>query len=132
MKTINDFKVINGVAILEGVAYAEEAKVVDEFLKVNNQINQVSIISKDGRNFELKNGKLVLSNGQSFINPYFNKEINTINQEIEESKLNMVNNDDGIMNIHEIKQQLIIQDKKIEKINFLIKEMLNLLNSYLK
>lgn len=132
MKTINDFKVVNGVAILEGVAYAEEAKVVDEFLKVNNQINQVSIISKDGRNFELKNGKLVLSNGQSFINPYFNKEINTINQEIEESKLNMVNNDDGIMNIHEIKQQLIIQDKKIEKINFLIKEMLNLLNSYLK
>jgi len=54
MKTINDFKIIDGVAVLKGVAYAEEAKVVDEFLKSNPNIRYASIHTKDNRYFELK------------------------------------------------------------------------------
>ena len=123
MKTINDFKVINEVAILEGVAYAEEAKVVDDYLKANNQVNQVSVISKDGRNFELKNGKLVLSNGQVFLNPYFHKEIKALNPEVIESK---------VMNINEIENQLKIHDEKIDNINYLLKNIAELLKTNLK
>jgi len=132
MKTIKDFKVVNGVATLEGVAYAEEAKVVDEFLKANDQIKQVSIISKDGRNFELKNKKLVLSNEQYFLNPYLIKEIKDDNQETVENILNKNNIDNRIMNIHEIEQQLKILDNKVNEINSLIKQISQLLNTNIK
>jgi len=71
MKTVNDFKIIDGVAILEGVAYAEEAKVVDEFLKNNPNIKYASVYTFDNRYFELKNGRLLSTNEKTFINPYY-------------------------------------------------------------
>ena len=133
MKTISDFKVVNNIALLEGVAYAEEAKVVEDYLKNNNHINQVSIVSNDGRNFELKNGKLVLSSVQTFLNPYFIKEIPAINKDVEERKsISSDNFGDSIMNIHDIEFELKTQELKIENINSLIKEISKLLNSYIQ
>jgi hypothetical protein len=76
VKTIQDFKIEKGVAILEGVTYAEEAKIVDEYLRNNKKISFVSVLTKDGRNFELREGKLLLSNKKTFINPYFTQERN--------------------------------------------------------
>jgi len=79
MKTVNDFKIINEVAVLDGVAFAEEAKVVDEFLRDNIKIEYVSVISKDKRYFELKNSKLILTKEQKFINPYYLCEDKALN-----------------------------------------------------
>ncbi|MFA7689192.1 MAG: hypothetical protein WCX96_03805 [Bacilli bacterium] len=71
MKTINDFKIINGVAVLEGISYADEAKVVDEYLKQNTNVLYVCVMTKDGRYFVLKNDKLIYSNEKTFTNPYY-------------------------------------------------------------
>src|SRR5690606_9761516 len=71
MKTKNDFIIENNKAILVGVSYAEEAKVVDEFLNENQGIKYVQIVTKDGRNFKLSNGKLIFTKEESFINPYY-------------------------------------------------------------
>ncbi|HEY8364062.1 MAG TPA: hypothetical protein VIK84_00700 [Haloplasmataceae bacterium] len=78
MKTINDFKIIDGVAILEGVAYAEEAKVVDEYLKNNPNIKYASVYTFDNRYFELKNGRLLSTNEKTFVNPYYEVSNDTI------------------------------------------------------
>lgn len=73
MKTINDFIIIDEVAVLKDVSYAEEAKIVDEYLKLNKHIKYASVITKDSRYFELKNEKLINSKEDKFINPYFEK-----------------------------------------------------------
>ena len=134
MKTINDFKLVNGVAILEGVAYAEEAKVVDDYLKANNQIKSVSVISKDGRNFELRNGKLVLSNGQNFSNPYYTKYINEIkdNVTITENEYLTVNQSRSEMTNNGFNQKLLYLEERFNKLENIIKEISILLESYSK
>ena len=71
MKTINDFKIIDGVAVLEGVAFVLEAKVVDEFLSKNPNIARASVIAKDGRYFELKEGASRADEGKDFPQPVF-------------------------------------------------------------
>lgn len=87
MKTINDFKIIDGVAVLEGVAFVLEAKVVDEFLSKNPNIARASVIAKDGRYFELKEGRLVQTKERTFPNPYFvgEKEVTEVKTKVEEN-----------------------------------------------
>jgi len=88
MKTIKDFKIIDGIAVLEGVSYAEEAKVVDEFLKNNPNVRYASIYTKDNRYFELKENNLFFTKEKTFENPYYDSKEETI---VVESK-----NDDDI------------------------------------
>ena len=112
MKTINDFKLINGVAVLEGVSYAEEAKVVEEYLKNNNNIEKASVIAKDGRRFELKDGRLVLSSEPTFLNPYY-----TIEKKHEEEVVSKL-----------VESNL---EARINRLDKLIDEVLGLLKSYI-
>lgn len=96
MKTSNDFYIKDNTAILEGVTYAEESKVVLEYLKNNPQIKYVAVISKDGRRFELKNERLVFTKEETFINPYYeemlmNHTMDESNKKKAEAKLTIIN-----------------------------------------
>ena len=122
MKTIQDFKIEKGVAILEGVTYAEEAKVVDKYLQNNKKIPFAAVLTKDGRNFELRDGKLVLSNKKAFANPYFTQDRNEENIVLEKysnslylSSLNKVSN-----------------VEKIDKLEMRIKALEDKITSYQK
>lgn len=76
MKKENDFINVGGTATLNGLSYAEEAKIVDIYLKKNSDICNVCLTTNDGRFLELKNGRFVLTDKSTFINPYYreNKE----------------------------------------------------------
>ena len=121
MKTVNDFKIIDNVATLEGIAYAEETKVVEEFLKNNINIKYASVFTKDNRYFELVSGKLLFTKEKMFINPYYND-----NEEIEKQttlqKGNLENRitcmEDKISNLENIM-------KKHKQIIIIMKDLLN-------
>lgn len=131
MKTINDFKIINEVAVLDGVAYAEEAKIVEEYLINNKEVKYVSVLSKDGRYFELKNCKLVLSNEERFINPYFIKKSNLICDELD-SKVSKQKKLEPILNVSniELDQKFYYLEERLGKLYSLMNEITKLLKSY--
>lgn len=133
MKTVTDFKIIDGIATLEGVAFSEEASVVDYFLKNNNRIQKASVISIDGRSFELREGKLVLSIDKTFFNPYYTNEIITNNLNDEKKDMNLIDyKNENYVTVEKIEKQLLIQEKRIDKLFTIIEGISVLLNSYLK
>lgn len=71
MKTKEDIIILNGVATLNGVSYVQEAKVLNNFLEENPNIEYASIQTKDSRYFEIINGKLIKSENNKFRNPFF-------------------------------------------------------------
>ena len=71
MKTKDDFVIEKGIAFLKGISFAEEAKVVYDFLKVNQDIEYASVVTNDNRYFELKGEKLVRTDNTSFKNPFY-------------------------------------------------------------
>lgn len=129
MKTIEDFEIIDGIAILKDVAYAEEANVVDEFLKNNKDVKFVSVLTKNGCHFELKNRKFVFSKEGKFLNPYFIEDRILINEGKEEVKKN---NLEPLFNvsIYELDQKIFYLEEKMDKLNSLLKDIGNLLFSY--
>lgn len=112
MKTINDFKLIDGIAVLEGVAYIDEAKVVDEFLKNNSKIKYAKVVSKDNRHFKLDNNRLVITEEEKFLNPYY-KNTNEFN-----SILNSTNNEKIYKSLEERVKDL--EDKQEKLIQTLV------------
>lgn len=119
MKTINDFIIEDEIAKLNGVSYSEEAKVVDEFLRMNPNIKYVSVKSKDGRSFKLNNERLQITNEDTFINPYYQdvKVLNSIST-IEES----IN----------LEAKVSILEEKIIKLEKFFKGLMALLDGYNK
>lgn len=135
MKKIEDFKIINNTAILEGIAYREEAMIVDEFLKNNQNIQYVSLKTNDNRSFELIKGKLIPSINSTFINPYYNLNISSDNidhsQKLDEKNINNQQIDvkasiDVKILLSNLKNQILNNNKTIfeqlEKIETLIQD----------
>lgn len=122
MKKIEDFIIINDTAELVGIAYREEAVIVDEFLRNNPNIKNVSLRTNDNRNFELINGKLVFTKSNTFINPYYNNTENKSNISQSEAKIETTikagtnsNNDKDINSyINDIKEEITIYSNKIK------------------
>ena len=123
MKKIEDFKIINDTAELVGIAYREEAVIVDDFLRNNPTVTNVSLKTSDNRNFELVNGKLVFTKNNTFINPYFqynNENKNVMNKlevmEDKSIKLEPNSSYDKDINsyINDIKEEIILYSNKVK------------------
>jgi hypothetical protein len=131
MKTIKDFKIKGEAAILEGISYANEAIVVEDFLKANPTIKYVKVVTKDNRNFELKDSKLVFTKEEQFINPYY-VNINPINND------KVINNDTNVINNRDKENNLNIEDRikcledKSLKYEKMLKEVAIVLSSITK
>jgi hypothetical protein len=124
MKTVNDFNIKDGVVVLEGVAYAEEARVVDEFLKVHTEIKLASVFTNDQRSFRLDNGKLVLTNDKTFINPYF--DLTT-----EDSKSILYPHTEKTDSSN-LEQRIIALEKDLLEYESLLKSILSLLTKFIE
>lgn len=123
MKKTDDFKIIDGIAVLEGISYKEEAMIVDEFLKNNPDIINVSLKTKDNRYFELNNGKLILSNKTKFCNPYYNVKSNDKSIEID-TDISLNKADVFIRKVNEVKTEITNYNTNISALLNNILEML--------
>lgn len=130
MKKIEDFKIINDTAILEGIAFKDEAIIVDDFLKNNSNIKNVSLKTSDNRYFELVNKKLILSSTTTFINPYFNNSLSKeslkkdFSQDLEVTSVTTSKTEDISNDINNLKKDILsFSDeicKRLEKLEGLI------------
>lgn len=135
MKTINDFKIIDGVAVLEGVAYAEEAKVVDEFLKSNSNVKYASVYTKDNRHFELKDNKLFFTKKDKFLNPYYSQGNDDTNLLIEKyvksSNLSTLKKSNKVNSLKELEKKILFLENEIYEYKNILNEILTFINNKL-
>jgi|SRR5690554_1806913 len=133
MKTIDDFKIIDGVAILSDVKYAEEAKVVDVFLKNNPKIKYGSVYTKDNKNYELKDGRLLFTKEKRFINPYYQKGVEDVNIPMniytKSQDVLPLNNFDKPNESKDLEKRIIFLENKVSEYQDLLKDISHYINN---
>jgi hypothetical protein len=129
LKTIEDIKVVNGIAVLEGVSFAEEANVVDMFLKTHTKIKYASVVTNDQRSFALINGKLTLSKDKTFVNPYYVEKSIEIESKKELPELNNVQSHMMNKNLEQRVEEL---EEKVSKLCNLLLKVTQISSEYIK